>query len=57
MTAEEKLKSLILSRYKSVLDFTEANRLKYSTVSAILTRGILNASVSNVISIYSESLY
>lgn len=51
MTAEEKLRELILSRYKSILDFTDASHLKYSTVMSILNRGVLNASVSNVIAL------
>ena len=34
-----------------VQGFTDENRLKYSTVMSILNRGVLNASVSNVIAL------
>ena len=48
-TIEEKLKSLILSRYKSVREFTTMADIPYSTVRSILERGVDNSSVINVI--------
>ena len=51
MTIEKKLKNYILSRYKSVLEFTQAINMPYSTFATILTRGVDNASVLNIIKI------
>lgn len=51
MTIEEELKALILSRFKSLREFTIYSGMPYSTVNAILTRGVGNSSVSNVIKI------
>ena len=51
MTIEEELKALILSRFKSLREFTIYSGMPYSTVNAILTRGVGNSSVSNVIHI------
>ena len=51
MTAEEKLKELILSRYQSIREFTIAIDIAYSTFDTIMKRGIRNANVSNVIKI------
>lgn len=51
MTTEEKLKSLILTRYQSIREFTIDIDIAYSTFDTILKRGIRNANVSNVIKI------
>lgn len=51
MTIEEKLRQLILSEYKSVAEFAEACGVKYQTVMSILTRGVNNASITNIIKI------
>ena len=51
MTIEEKLKDLILNRYKSVLEFSNTADIPYTTVKSILSRGVGNASVNNVIKI------
>lgn len=51
MTIEDKLKELILSRYRSMTDFSEKCGIKYQTVMSILTRGVNNASVTNIIKI------
>lgn len=51
MTIEEKLKDLILSRYKSIREFTQIVGLPYTTIDSILRRGIPNASIGNVIKI------
>ena len=51
MTIEEKLKDLILNRYGSVVRFSEDTGLSNSTVATILTRGIHNASIGNVLKI------
>ena len=51
MTAEEKLKDLILSRYKSIREFTIVIDMPYTTIDSIFRRGVENSSVSNVIKI------
>lgn len=51
MTIEEKLKQHILSRYKSVREFTIMHDIPYTTVDSIFKRGIGNSSVNNVIKI------
>lgn len=48
MTTEEKLKAYILSRYKSIREFTIQHDIAYTTLASILRRGIGNSSVSNV---------
>ncbi len=51
ISLEEKLKKLILSRHKSVLEFATMAGIPYSTVRSILERGVDNSSVINVIKI------
>ena len=53
MGIEERLKELIKNRYGSIREFTKAIDMPYSTVASIFTRGIDNASVTNVIRICS----
>lgn len=48
MTIEEKLRELILSRYKSLRDFVQHADMSYSTVDSILRRGIANSSLTNI---------
>lgn len=54
MTLEEKLKQLILQRYRSIREFTQVIEMSYSTMDSILKRGIANASINNVIKITKE---
>ena len=51
MTIEEKLKDYILTRHKSLREFTHAVDIPYTTMDSILRRGIGNSSVNNVIKI------
>lgn len=51
MTTEEKLKDYILTKYKSVREFTIMADIPYTTVKSILDRGVGNSSVNNVIKI------
>lgn len=51
MAIEEKLKALILTRYRSVREFTQACNIPYSTVTSIFKRGVSNAGVSTVIKV------
>ena len=51
VSVEDELKSLILSRYKSLREFCIVVDLPYSTVTSILKRGIENAGISKVIKI------
>ena len=51
MSKEDILKDYICAKYKSVRQFTMATGLKYSTVVAILSRGLGSASIENVIAI------
>lgn len=48
MTIENKLKNYIMTRYSSLREFTIESDIPYSTVNAILKRGIANSSLSNV---------
>lgn len=48
---EEELKNLILSKYKSIREFTNAIDMPYSTADSILKRGIKKSSVDSVIKI------
>lgn len=54
MTIEDKLKDLILSKYRSIREFTQVIDMPYSTFDTILKRGIDNSSVTNVIKICKE---
>ena len=49
MTIEEKIKDLIISRYKSLRAFVQTTDLSYSTVDSILRRGVANSSLTNVL--------
>lgn len=51
MTAEEKIKELILMQYKSLRDFINNSGIDmpYTTLDGILKRGVSNASISNVL--------
>lgn len=51
MTIEDQLKNLILSRYRSIREFTIAIDMPYTTIDSIFRRGIGNSSVSTVIKI------
>ena len=51
MTAEERLKEFILTKYKSVREFTMESGIPYSTMATILKRGIPNSGVTNIIRI------
>ena len=51
MTIEENLKSLVLSRYSSIREFSIALDMPYSTLDSIFKRGVDNASVANIIRI------
>lgn len=51
MSIEDKLRELILSRYRSMTEFSEHCGIKYQTIMSILTRGVRNASVTNIIKI------
>ena len=51
MTTEEKLKNLILSRYRSLAEFAERCGIKYQTMVSIFSRGVSNANVTNIIKI------
>lgn len=51
MTIEEKLKNLILTKYRSIREFTQIIDMPYSTFSTIISRGIENSSVTNIIKI------
>lgn len=46
---EEEIKGLIIKRYNSLNNFCKQFDFPWSTVKAMLTRGINNSSISNVI--------
>ena len=54
MTKEEMLRDYILSKYRSVLEFTETIGMPYSTISTIFRRGIDTANIQNIIKICQE---
>lgn len=51
MSIEEKLKGLILTRYRSLREFTQTIDMPYQTMDSILKRGVDKASISNIIKI------
>ena len=51
MTTEEKLKGFILTKYRSIREFTQSIDMPYSTMTTILKRGIDNSNVQNIIKI------
>lgn len=51
MTKEDMLKNYILTKYRSVREFTTKYDIPYSTVATIFKRGIDNSSINNVIKI------
>ena len=51
MTTEEKLKQFILTKHRSVLEFTQSINMPYGTMSSIFKRGLDNSSMSNIIKI------
>ena len=51
MSTENKLKDLILSRYKSIREFVIDIDMPYTTIDSMFKRGIGNSSVTNVIKI------
>lgn len=54
MTIEDKLKSYIMTKYRSMREFTQIIGIPYSTMTTILKRGIANANVLNIIKICQE---
>lgn len=51
MTVEEKLKEMIIENYKTIQEFANVCKMKYTTVMSILSRGVLNANVQNIFTI------
>ena len=51
MTTEQKLKNLILSKYKSVRDFSIEAKMPCSTVASIFSKGIDKTSITTMIKI------
>ncbi len=51
MTTEEKLKEFILTKYRSIREFTQAIDMPYSTMTTILKKGVNNSNVQNIIKI------
>ena len=51
MSVEDELKDLIIKRYKSVRQFAVAANIPYGTIVSILSRGVLNSNLQNVIAI------
>lgn len=49
--SEDKLKEYILTKYKSIREFTVAVDMPYSTIDSIFKRGIRKASIDNIIKI------
>ena len=49
MTIETKLKNLILEQYGTMLAFSKACGIKNTTLATIMSRGIHNANIDNII--------
>jgi hypothetical protein len=49
MRVEEKIKNIILNRYKSLREFSIEYDIPYTTLKSMLERGVGNSSVTNVI--------
>lgn len=54
MSIEERLKELILSKYKSVREFSQYINMPYSTLDSVLKRGVNKAGINSLISICKE---
>lgn len=54
MTIEERLKMFIIGKYGTVLNFSKKIGLPNSTVVGVLTRGVHNSGVDNVVKICNE---
>lgn len=52
MSIEDQLKDIILTKYKSIRAFTIAIDIPYSTLDSILKRGISNASIDTILTIF-----
>jgi hypothetical protein len=51
LTVEDKLKEMIIENYKTIQEFANVCKMKYTTVMSILSRGVLNANVQNIFTI------
>lgn len=51
MTTEDRLRNYILSKYRSLREFSQKIDMPYSTINTIMKRGIDNSSVNNIIKI------
>lgn len=51
MNTEQQLKELVIAKFGSIRNFALQIKMPYSTVDSIFKRGILNASVTNIIRI------
>jgi len=51
MTNEQLLKDYILTKYKSLREFSIKNGIPYSTVSNIFNRGLMNSGVSLILNV------
>lgn len=49
--SEDKLKEYILTKYKSIREFTVDIDMPYSTIDSIFKRGVRKASIDNIIKI------
>lgn len=49
MKLEEEIKEIIIKRYKTLANFSRKFDFPWSTINGMLTRGIENSSISNVI--------
>lgn len=51
MTTEEKLRQYILTKYKSLREFSQEIEMPYSTLNTIMNKGIEKSSVNKIIKI------
>lgn len=51
MTTEDKLRQYILTKYRSLREFSQEIQMPYSTISTIMNKGIQGTSVNKIITI------
>ena len=51
MSTEERLKAFILTKYKSIREFSGTVEMPYSTIDSIFKRGVVNSGVDSIIKI------
>lgn len=51
MSLEDRLKDLIKQKNRTVKDFALEHNIKYTTLAAILKRGVMNSTIENIVAL------